>query len=365
VKKTFVIKLVPDASQEVSLMKTTHTFRDVCNWLSEKAFDTKQFNKVVLQRFVYKECREKFQNFSSQLVVRAIGVVCDAYKLRKDKLKVFHKEMAVYDARILSWKDDKASLWTIDGRIKIPIQVWNQKLFGRAKGQADLIRKNGKWFLMTTVDIPEQEPIEPKGWLGVDLGIVNLATTSDGTIFTGEAIERSRQRFFEHRQRLQKRNTKSSRKRIRTTGHKEARFRKDVNHVISKNLVRKAKGTFYGIALEDLKGIRKRTTVKKVQRAKHTGWAFAQLRSFIEYKAKQDGIPVRLVPARNTSKGCSSCGHIDARNRKSQVLFCCISCGHTENADLNASRNIAFRAAVNQPIVSKCGHKPTALAVGS
>jgi IS605 OrfB family transposase len=227
------------------------------------------------------------------------------------------------------------------------------ELFGKARGQADLICREGKWYLMASVEVPDGVEYQPKGWLGVDLGIVNIATASDGTTFSGEKVEAVRKRMFEHRKRLQERNTKSARRRIRKTGKKEARFRKDVNHVISKTLVRKAKGTSLGIALEELKGIRGRTTVRKSQRASHSGWAFAQLRQFIEYKAREAGVPLRIVDPRGTSRTCSKCGHEDKRNRKSQSEFLCLSCGHSEHADLNASKNIASRAAVNQPIVAR------------
>jgi IS605 OrfB family transposase len=365
VKKTLTIKLVPDASQEAALKKTIETFREVCDYLSEKAFESKKFNKVVLQRATYKECREKFGNFSSQLVVRAISVVCDSYRLDKRTQHYFTKSSAVYDARVLSWKGDTVSLWTVDGRLTIPMQVWNQELFGKTKGEVDLLFRKGKWMLSVSIECSEEKPFENSSWLGVDLGIVNIATTSDGVVFSGKAIEDKRKKYSLHRQRLQIRNTKSSRRKIRKTGKREARFRKDVNHVISNKIVCTAKGTYRGIAIENLKGIRERTTVRREQRSRHNSWGFFQLRQFIQYKALEKGVPVRLVDSRNTSKGCSVCGHIDSRNRKSQSKFCCVACGHNENADFNASKNISFRAAVNQPIASHSSCKPTALAVGS
>ena len=252
----------------------------------------------------------------------------------------------------MTWKNDIASIWTVDGRLKIPVSIWNEQLFHRLKGEADLVCNNGKWFLHITIDIEAPKSIATDDWLGVDLGIVNLATTSDGTIFAGQKVEETRQRYASHRQRLQIRNTKSSRRRIRATGNKEARFRKDVNHVISKEIVRKAKGTCSGIALEELTHIRKRTTVRKNQRAIHTGWAFAQLREFITYKAMEVGVPIQVVSPKYTSRICSTCGCQDKKNRKNQSEFVCISCNHVMNADLNASINISNRAAINQPIVS-------------
>ena len=89
-------------------------------------------------------------------------------------------------------------------------------------------------------------------------------------------------------------------------------------------------------------------------------WSFFQLR----YKAAEQAIPVVVVKAQNTSRRCSACGYIDKKNRKSQSEFCCKQCGHSENADLNAAKNIAlratmpltdfgdFRAAVNPPIAA-------------
>jgi putative transposase len=76
-----------------------------------------------------------------------------------------------------------------------------------------------------------------------------------------------------------------------------------------------------------------------------------ELRNFIEYKAKLLGVIVKSVDPRNTSRQCSVCGYTDKKNRKNQASFVCLACGHTENADCNASKNIAFRAAVNLPIV--------------
>ena len=84
-------------------------------------------------------------------------------------------------------------------------------------------------------------------------------------------------------------------------------------------------------------GIRERTTVRAKDRAQHSGWAFAQLRAFVCYKAKLAGVPVVFVDARNTSRTCSACGHCEKGNRKSQAEFVCQHCGFSENADLNAS----------------------------
>src|SRR5439155_5071999 len=97
--------------------------------------------------------------------------------------------------------------------------------------------------------------------------------------------EACRQRYHRRRKALQKVGTKSAKRRLRKIREKESRYRRDTNHVISKRLVAKAKGTARAIALEDLQGIGQRTTARQADRSRLKGWAFHQLRGFVEYKA--------------------------------------------------------------------------------
>src|SRR5262249_39669184 len=144
-------------------------------------------------------------------------------------------------------------------------------------------------------------------------------------------------------------STKAAKRRLKQLAGKESRFRRWVNHTIAKALVTHAKDTKAALVLEDLTHIRTRTTVRKGQRSKHHSWSFRQLREFIAYKAKRAGVLVVFIDPRNTSRTCSQCGFVDKRNRRSQVEFSCIRCGHTAHADLNAARTLATRAEVSQP----------------
>jgi len=72
------------------------------------------------------------------------------------------------------------------------------------------------------------------------------------------------------------------------------------------------------------------------------GWAMA--RSMLEYKAACSGVMRLAVPPAYTSQACSACGHAHAQNRKTQAVFECVACGHRENADRNAAKNILGRA---------------------
>jgi putative transposase len=131
-------------------------------------------------------------------------------------------------------------------------------------------------------------------------------------------------------------------------------FATSTNHVISTKLDRKAAVSRKAIALEDLSGIRERTTVRHERRYERHAWAFFQLRQYIAYKAAQADVPVHLVDPRNTSRTCSACGHCEKANRQSQAEFLCQRCGFAANADYNAALNISRKqwAAVNRPMAS-------------
>lgn len=114
--------------------------------------------------------------------------------------------------------------------------------------------------------VPETEQYEPAGFLGIDLGIVNIATTSDGQIMAGRKLNRYRRRQRDLRRKLQARHTASARRLLAKRRRKEARFARDVNHCIAKKIVTAAERTSRGIALEDLGGIRERARLRTPQR---------------------------------------------------------------------------------------------------
>jgi putative transposase len=161
-----------------------------------------------------------------------------------------------------------------------------------AVGGADLVWRRGVYYLHVTQGREAEPETEPDGGtLGVDLGIVNLATDSDGQTFSGAMIHTVRARYHLRRQRLQQVNTKNAKRRLRQNAGKERRFQKDVNHCLSKALVKKAVVARKAIALEDLTGIRERVTVRREHRYERHSRAFFQLRQYISYKAAWAGDP--------------------------------------------------------------------------
>jgi IS605 OrfB family transposase len=242
------------------------------------------------------------------------------------------------------------SLWTFQGRLKdIPFTGSVDQIKALAehrRGEADLLRRDGVWFLAVTVEVSDAPEIGPDSFLGVDLGIANIATTSDGQVMAGRQLNRYRRRQQRLRQKLQAKGTRSARRLLSKRRRKEARHTRDVNHRISKRIVAEAERTERGISLEDLKGIRARVRQRRPQRVTLHSWSLHQLGAFIAYKARRVGVPVVFVDPAHTSQTCAGCGHVDRMNRVSQAIFICRGCGVVAHADRNASANIAARGRV-------------------
>jgi putative transposase len=143
------------------------------------------------------------------------------------------------------------------------------------------------------------------------------------------------------RSKLQKKGTKSAKRHLKRLSGKERRFRADINHQISKQIIASL-NPGDTIVLEELTGIRN-AKLRKQQRCLLNNWSFFQLEQFLKYKAMPKGIEIVYIDARYTSQRCSKCGFILKSNRKTQANFCCKQCGFKLNADLNASRNICIK----------------------
>ncbi|KJK52934.1 transposase [Lentzea aerocolonigenes] len=368
------VRLLPTPEQSAALLTTLHVCNAAGSWLSEQMHAAGEFRKFDVQKRFYVQLRERF-GLAAQPTIRVISKTVDAYTTlranltagnygrpesdRRRKVEsrpiVFRPEAGQpFDARCLSWRlaeagrEGTVSIWSTAGRLR-GVRIMGHPghlalLRSRSIGETDLVNRDGVWTLHAVVDgsqAPHREPVH--GFLGIDMGIVNLATTSDGDRMSGARLNRHRKRQQRLRRRLQAKKTSSSRRLLKKRRRKERRFAADVNHQISKRIVAEAERTGRGIAVEQLTGIRDRVRLRKPQRATLHSWSFAQLGQFLAYKAERAGIAfVRVDPA-YTSQQCSSCGEIDKKNRRSQASYVCGRCGFVGHADHNAARNIATR----------------------
>ena len=351
-KLTLQLKLVPTPEQHAALLETMHVCNAAASSAAQVGFAAHVFSQQAIHVRCYRELRERF-GLSAQMAVRAIGKAVETFRRDKKHCPVFLPEGATtYDHHMLGWKGPAhVSLLTLQGRqiVAMVYGAYQAGFLPRLKGQVDLVYRDGMFYLYATIDVPEDSPIHPTHFLGVDLGIIEIATDSDGHSYTGAPIDVVRQRAATARQTYQATGTKAAKRRLKAMAGRQARFQHWINHGLAKRLVQYAKDTKAALVLEDLTHIRDRITVRKRQGARHHNWSFRQLREFITYKAKRAGVPLLCVDPRNSSRACSCCGYVDKRNRRSQAVFSCLQCGHTANADYNAARNLATRGSVSAP----------------
>ncbi|MFF1909776.1 RNA-guided endonuclease InsQ/TnpB family protein [Kitasatospora sp. NPDC058218] len=361
------VKLLPEADQAAALRSTLRTANEAACWVSAVAFEHGVPREYELRKHTYAEL--KARGLGAQASQHVIKKVRDAYTTLKANIRAgnlgrpgskrrvkaeskpitFRPEAAQpYDDRCLSWQLDAGtvSIRATAGRLKGVRFACSSEalkmLREHRQGESDLIERDGGFYLIATCDVPSKPLTErPAGFVGVDLGIANIATTSTGYRVAGRGLNRHRKRQFDLRKKLQAKGTKAAKRLLKKRARREQRHAANVNHIVSKTIVTTAERTGQGIALEDLTGIRSRVRLRKDQRTSLHSWGFAQLASFVEYKAKRAGVPLVYVDPAYTSLQCSQCLHIERKNRVDQATFACRSCGTVTHADDNASRNIA------------------------
>lgn len=343
------------------LQETQRRFNEAATWIASVAWDERITNNTTAHHRVYRDTRARYA-LGAQLAVcaraKAMEAIASVKARHRDTCPQFGPRGSIrYDARTYRLMSlDRVSLNTVQGRVVCRLVVGGRQrtmLVDPAWdiGGADLIWRRGTYYLNVTQSREAPEQMETTERLGVDLGIVRLATDSTGEVFTGAKVREVRARYHRRRQTLQKVGTRSAKRRLKQISGRERRFQTNTNHRISTTLVAKAKRERKALAHEDLTGLRERATVRRSQRYEHSSWAFSQLRTFLTYKAAWAGVSVHLVGPRNTSRTCSACGHCAQANRHSQASFCCQLCGYSTNADYNAAINIS-RAAVKPPMVT-------------
>ena len=374
--RTICIKL-DTMGHEAALEETQRRFNEAATWIAAVCWDEGITNSNTAHHRVYGQTRARF-DLLAQLAVCARAKAMEAVKAarageknrmarwkaqsagrKKAKKKPlpppepatcpqFGPRASVrYDARTYRLLPlDRVSFSTLSGRVVcrlLPGEYQHAMLVDPdwKIGGAELVWCDGTYSLHLT-QTREAPPLQAvDDILGVDLGMCNVATDSTGEQFTGSVVRQKRSRFVARRAALQRRGTRSAKRRLQKMRRREARYMRDVNHRISKTLVAKAATSRKALALEDLTGIREAGTVRREQRYERHAWAFYQLRTFLTYKAAWAGVEVSLVDPAYTSQTCSRCGHCEPANRHSQASFRCRRCGFAAHADENSAINIA------------------------
>jgi IS605 OrfB family transposase len=172
--------------------------------------------------------------------------------------------------------------------------------------------------------------------VGLDRGVYNLVTTSDGVNYGSKQVRAKRREHLFLRKKLQQKGTRSAKRLLKKRSGKEKRFMLDYNHKLVNTIIKTNPntGTF---VLETLTGIRNHRKGKKMNTFL-SQWSYHQLETILTYKAETLGIMVKHIDPRYTSQACNQCGVINKNNRKKNKYSC--ECGWEAHADVNAALNI-------------------------
>jgi len=339
-----------------------------CNWLSKIVFETKNTAPNSLHKAHYAQVRDKF-GLGSQLTCSLFKTVTASYKTMKARKKW---SLAVYTnpvipvcyARDFSRTKKGPTLWgkplTLQGNV--PDGTWCD---------SKLKRTGNVWYLLLCHEVEVAEPKTTGSVVGVDMGVKRMlvATNSSNSktfFFHGGALNHRRMQIRKTRSAVQAVGSRSAKRLLRRLSGKEAAVTDCLLHIASKALVRYAVANgARKIIMEDLTNIRDSSLSKgKDLRSKIARWPYAKARFLVEYKAQAVGISTESVSPRNTSRGCNCCGHVSASNRNG-LLFLCQKCGHREDADRHASRNIRARSISIEHNSAETGSVQPPIASGS
>ncbi|MBC8164169.1 MAG: IS200/IS605 family element transposase accessory protein TnpB [Roseiflexaceae bacterium] len=376
-RRTIRLQLTPSTTQAANLAETSRQFTAVFNAVCMVGWAEQITNGVKLHHATYYPLKAAYPALVSDLLVqarvKATEAVKSAFVLHKQgrttRMPVSKACPPRYNVHTykVDWESQTVRMSMIGGRqtIRFDIPAYTAAYAGYPTDSADLLFRHGRWWLHVVVTIPAPAVAPTEQVVGVDLGIVRPAVTSNNRFLGKRAWKAIEGKLFHLKRALQKKGTKSAKRHLRRVRGKQARIRRTNDHILSKQIVQSVEpgGT---IVLENLTDLRKRTKMRKrtaTSRRVHA-WSFAQLKAFIAYKAEARGCTVVAVDPRHTSQACSCCGHTARNNRRSRGRFVCRACGVELHADLNAARNIAakYHASVairdagglhvNQPIVS-------------
>ena len=247
-----------------------------------------------------------------------------------------------------------------DNSTKVILQRCIDSIYSISASKLLYNKKKKLWMLNLcySFDNHSVSTLDPNKILGVDLGVhypICASVYGDLNRFTidGGEIEEYRKRIESRKKSLLKQakncgdgrighGIKTRNKPVYNIKDKIAKFRDTTNHKYSRSLVNFAIKNNCGIIqMEELTGIANQSDrfLKN--------WPYYDLQSKIEYKAKEARIKVEYIDPHYTSQRCSKCGYISSDNRKTQSRFCCQKCEFEENADYNASQNIAIKGIDN------------------
>ena len=247
-----------------------------------------------------------------------------------------------------------------NGRLQLPKLGWvrlrmSRQVAGELRN-ASVVREGDRWYVAIQTrhaSVMTAAGVAPT--LGIDLGVANFAGLSDGRLIEPLATLKAQQRRLRRYQRSVSRKVKGSRNRkkaivkLRALHKRIAQQRNDRLHKLTTGLaaehpvvaiedlrIAAMSASARGSPLEPGRNVRQKAGLNRGM----LDAAWGEFRRQLEYKLAARGGQVLAVNPAYTSRTCSVCEYETGENRKTQSVFACLACGHTEHADINAAKNI-------------------------
>lgn len=375
--KAYRFRLNPTSEQEDFLLQSVGSARFIWNkmlamnlWRMEQGYPLVWYNEMSAMLTLWKRSEEMsfLKTPCSSTLQQKLMDLDKAFKHAFDKrqplkrLPVFKKKGRCTDSIrfpsgvSISGEHNVVSLPKIGG-IKF---TRSRRIKGEIRS-ATISHVSGKWYVSILCNVEHQPTSTATSAVGIDMGVVNFATITDGqnhlTIAPINAFRASEQKLAKAQRKLSRKvkfssNWKKQKARVAKIQSHIANQRKDFLHKHStelcknhaaivvedlkvRNMSRSAKGT----AEDPGKNVKAKSGLNKS--ILDQGWSMFV--NQLEYKlAWQQGTLIKVDP-KNTSRCCPACGHVSADNRRTQAKFECVDCGFVENADIVGAINVLAR----------------------
>lgn len=374
-KLTYNTRLVFQSDEDKQkLIQMLEKQRFAWNECSKVKFEHKLKNSITeLHGKFYQDFRKSQPEIPSQVVISAEQSVLSAYRsVKSNKHKIDKplnkKKLSIrLDKRTHSYKNQNGtflfSIISLEKRVKCSPYIYPklQELISKYRFCDPLLfEKNGDIWICLTFDIPEVLS-QNKLAVGVDLGIVNVAATSEGNLYQDKAFNARKRKLRFNKRKLQSKSktSKSARRKLKKIKRKEHNINQNFSHHLANKIISDTKADT--IVLENLKSIKvKKHKYQNKNRISQV--PMFELRRILTYKALLNNKQVKTVSPAWTSQIDHRTGKMDGKRVGGRYYA---KDGQLLSADVNAACNIALRsklpcsisnyyawqAKVNSPIV--------------
>jgi len=369
-KLTYNTRLVfqSDADKD-KIVEMLQKQRFAWNECSKVKFNIAKNSIVELHSAFYTKFRQSQPEIPSQVVISAEQSVLSAYRsIKSNKQKLDKppekKKLSIrLDKRTYSYKNGIFSIISLEKRVKCSLYIYPklQELISKYRFCDPLLfEKNGEVWICLTFNIPEVLS-QNKLAVGVDVGICNLAATSEGNLYQDKAFNSRKRKLRFNKRKLQSKSktSKSARRKLKKLKRKERNINQNFSHHLANKIISNTKADT--IVLENLKSIKvKKHKYQNKNRISQV--PMFELRRILTYKALLSNKQVITVSPAYTSQIDHRTGKLDGKRiggryigKDNQIL----------HADVNAACNIglrsklpcsisnyyAWQAKVNSPII--------------